>query len=477
MQHVEDSAKPRRVKARGYTPQEVRVGLRQCLIAWFFGASFTAITSGTVFIAFLTKYLKISDFNYSLILSSGSAAVLLQVLGSYIVERTGCTKKIFLICATLHRLLWLAIAAVPLLIPSIHQQSSVVQVLFVGLVYFLSASLANFGAAGWTAWMADIVPRSIAGTFFGVRASFGLFIMSGVGLAVAYVADMSAHLHHTSTMYTLVFGVAAVLGATDILLFLPVREIARPVEVPRPSLLDIVKTPWTSALFRSFCLYTTVSTIGYGIMGAFQTPFAFACGMSVLSATFMLSVIPQISMAVLSPYWGKAIDRFGPKPVLAASALCHIVLPIWWIVLRPGLLWTLPILSIVTGLTWPGIDQVNMYMQLKGFPENRRSAFIAMFVVVFALASMVGTLLGGTLATFSAQHLRQISYLPHWVSHYQPLFALSVLIRLAAFVFILPRMPLAECGSKRDVAHAIAEDMVKSLPRGLRPSGKVKSEK
>jgi MFS family permease len=335
------------------------------------------------------------------------------------------------------------------------------QVTFVGLVYCLSAMLANFGSAGWTAWMANIVPKSLAGVFFGTRAGFGLFMMSGVGLAASYLAD---HMLHTTTMYTLVFSIAAVLGATDILLFLPVREIPRPVETPRPSFMDIITTPWSNALFRSFCLYTVVSTIGYGLMNPFQTPFVFACGMSVLSTTFVIIVLPQVSMAVLSPYWGKAIDRFGTKPVLTASALCHVILPVWWVVMCPRLLWSLPILSIVSGLTWPGIDQVSSYMQFKGFPEQRRSTYIAMFLVVCALAGMVGTLAGGALASYSEQHLRYFAHLPSW-AHYQPLFALSVVVRLLAFVCIIPRMPLPASGTKRDVAHAIAQDVVKSLPR------------
>ncbi len=458
MQPIDDSTKPRRFSARGYTPREVRVGLRRCLIAWFFGASFSAITGGTVFIAFLKKYLQIGDFSYALILSSGSAAVLLQVVGSFVVERTGCTKKVFLICCTIHRLLWLAIAAVPFFTP-IHHQSVALQVTFVGVVFFLSASLGNFCVAGWTAWMADIVPSSISGSFFGLRASFGLFIMSGVGLAAAYLAD---HMLHVTTMYTLVFSIAAILGATDILLFLPVKEIPRPVEEPRPTLIDIVKTPWSNALFRSFCLYTIVSTIGYGLMNPFQIPFVFACGMSVLGATFMLSVLPQVSMAVLSPFWGKAVDRFGPKPVLTASALCHVILPIWWVLLRPSVIWTLPILSILAGLTWPGIDQVSIYMQVKGFPQNRRTAYIAMFMVVAALAGMVGTLIGGAMAHFT-EHFEQLSHQPAW-AHYIPLFALSVIVRLLAFVLIIPRMPLSASGTKRDVAQSIAADVVKAIP-------------
>lgn len=458
MQPVDESAKPRRLSARGYTPREVRVGLNRCLIAWFFGASFSAITGGTVFVAFLKKYLQIGDFSYSLILSSGSAAVLLQVIGSLVVERTGCTKKVFLYFCTIHRLLWLAIAAVPLFTP-IHHQSIALQVTFVGVVFFLSASLSNFCVAGWTAWMADIVPKSLSGSFFGLRASFGLFIMSGVGLAAAYLAD---HMLHTTTMYTLVFSIAAILGATDILLFLPVKEIPRPVEVPRPTLIDLVKTPWSNPLFRSFCLYTVVSTIGYGLMNPFQIPFVFACGMSVVGATFVLSVLPQVSMAVLSQFWGRAVDRFGPKPVLTASALCHVILPVWWVLLRPSALWTLPILSILAGLTWPGIDQVSIFMQVKGFPQSRRTAYIAMLMVVTALAGMVGTLIGGTLAHFT-EHFQQRSHLPAW-EHYIPLFALSVLVRLLAFVLIIPRMPLSASGTQRDVAQSIAQDVVKAIP-------------
>ena len=52
--------------------------------------------------------------------------------------------------------------------------------------------------------------------------------------------------------------------------------------------------------------------------------------MNVSMMNLLLFIIPWVSMALVAPLWGQAVDRFGPKPVLRLSAFCTALSAIGW---------------------------------------------------------------------------------------------------------------------------------------------------
>jgi MFS family permease len=452
-----------RVAAMG--AKDTRRVLGFIMATWAFGAPFFAVTTGAPLTSFLQNYLHTSDFVYGLLMSVGPAAVLFQLLGSYIVERTGRVKRLFLVNMTIHRLLWLLVAALPLVLPVVPGAGTGVQVAIVGGVMFVSQILNNVGSAGWAAWMTTIVPGRLAGRFLGTRAQLGLATMLVGGLVAVVLLDRFAGV---GWMYAAAFGVAALLGTTDILLFTPVPEFPRAPEPRRPSFPELLATPWRERLFRTFAAYVAVAWVSYTMLNAFVWRFCFdsvaqhGMGMNLLTATLIVATLPQLGMALFSGFWGRVLDRLGPRPVLAFSALTHVIFVAVWVFMRPGLFWLLPIAGFLGGLTWPGNDQVLLYMQVKGFPEERRTAYNAMFQVVFGLAGVAGGVLGGVLASAFALLFTHITWLPAGVSHYHPVFLVVLLLRLSALLFIFPRLPLAGVGGHRDVLRALVGGMKRS---------------
>ncbi len=453
------------VKKSGYSAAQMRQGMLYALIAWSFGAPFIAITSGGALTAFLQNYLKTDDFSYGLIMAAGSAAAGFLYIGSYLVEHTGRVKRNFLIFVSLHRLLWLGVAAVPFLAPS---TPHIFKIWIVGLCVFFSALSANIGGAGWVTWMSDIVPKSIAGKYFGVRSRIGLIAMIITSSVMAFLLD---YFKGQGWMYGIAFGSAALLGLIDILLFIPVAEhkVEHNTDMPRATLWEIISIPWLDHKFRSLSLYTIVVWVSYVMMGSFAWRFCFdstdshGLQMNILTATFVMSILPMIPMAWVAPFWGQAIDRFGPKPVLALSSLSQIVLPIGWIIMRPDTVWLLPIMAILGGLCWPGNDQSLFYIQLKEFPAAKRTAYNASFSVVLTMAGLIGNPLGGYLSSLSQQYFSYLNASGIFYSHYQPVFVFCVVLRLLAFLFVLPKLPIAGVARHREVAHSLAKDASSSF--------------
>ena len=446
----------------GYSREDIRRALWQITLAWIFGAPFFSLVGGAAFTSFLTKYLKASDLVYGLVMAAGPAAMIFLFFGSYAAEHSGRAKRNMVVFVMAHRAIWSIVAAIPLYMTGLSQGT---RLAIVGLVAFVSQALANYGGGGWYAWIAEIVPQRIAGRFFGVRAKLAMLSMGLVSTSSVYLLQKHSG---QGWVYALIFGIAALLGSTDLMIISTVRETRRAVEPQPPTLGDVMIMPWRNIAFRRFVLYTASASIAYTMMGPFAWRFCFepvrdhGLGMSVLPAHLLLFILPTAAMAWSSPFWGRAIDRYGPKPVLAASALSAVMIPTIWVWAHHDIVWAAWMASLLTGLTWPGIDQVNTWMMIKGFPDVRRTTYTATFQFVVGLATVVGTALGGVCASLSSSLLGHAG--PGWMSHYQPMFLLTIVLRLAAFMLFMPRLELGGEARFAAVARTIAADMRESLP-------------
>lgn len=472
-------------KPTAISAEQRRQAMRRVVWAWAFGSMFFSITTGAAFTSLLKKFLQVSDFAYGLVMGAGPAAVVFTLLGSLWVERTGRSKPTFLRYLLAARLAWLAIAAAPLFRS---EPGSLWVVGAVGLAAFLSAVFANIGGAGFTVWMSDLVPRESAGAFFGHRARVGLAMMVLASSGVSVVLD---RLPGEAWVYAAVFGFATLVGAVDILLFLRIPEEPRPVGDTQPSLWEIVSVPWRNADFRAYAAYSLAAFVAYSMFWPFLWPFCFepaerhGLGFSLPLTNALIVVLPQLANAFTSPFWGRALDRFGPKPVMGFGAIAAIVLPVFWVLCNRA--WSLdlspvglgvrlempmliPVVSVLGGLCWPSIDQGLVYVQLHGFPEERRTAYVAANNLVIGVAATIGSALGGTIASAFEPLAGKVAWLPAWFSHYQVVFASSILLRLAAFVLLFPRLRLESRGSYAEAGRAVFGEALlplrRMLPRG-----------
>lgn len=463
-----------------YSPEQVEHSLFRIILGWAFGAGFFAITGGAVFASFVKNYLKAPDIPYGLIMAAGPAASVFLFAGSHAVEKSGRAKPIFMLYVTLHRVTWLAMAAIALFAGD-HPAAWLGYL--VAVAVFVATAFTNYGGAGWLVWMSDIVPKRSAGAFWGMRMTVGLLSMVTVSMLTSWIIDGNKT---NPTAYVWIFTAAAALGVADILCFLTVPEIPRIKHAVTPTFWQTFATPWKNRLFRGFALYCALAWMGYVMIGTFIWPFCFepvsknGLGLSLIATNLMIVVLPQLTMAVFAPMWGSAIDRFGPKPVLGLGSLMAAIMPIGWLFIynSPGVdvsigplavhvnrLWLIPILQIVGASTWPAIEQGVLYVQMNGFPEKMRSSYISAFQVVLGLSMMAANWLAGVFATFWLYYKDSVPFFPKWFSHYHPVFLTAILIRLFAYVFLFRRLDLGGDAAVGEVARAVAGETKRVVPK------------
>lgn len=128
---------------------------------------------------------------------------------------------------------------------------------------------------------------------------------------------------------------------------------------------------------------------------------------------------------ILLVLWGRLADRIGNRAILLSVGVLVAVTPLLWLATGANSfsLWVgFPLLHILAGGTWAGIDLCNNNLQLGVAPVKNQASYFAIAAAVAGVAGAVGTTAGGFLAEFA-----DYGGIPG-------LFALSAIVRLLALL-------------------------------------------
>jgi MFS family permease len=390
--------------------------------------------------------------------------VLLQIPGAVTVDWIGARKKFFIWTVTPHRALYILIGLLPWIVPVGVAWAAM---LMVGLV-LVSMGLNNFGGQAWTNWMSDLVPPRVRGKFFAARSRLGVMVFCLSGLAVAAILDLCqqpwfnnlmapisswAQMPPLIFLVSIVFMVAGFVGMFDILMFTKVDE---------PRMREVSAEPWMRRLleplkdreFRRFLGYWSTWTAANSfcawmwwlyLLGFFDEQKArgvnaWYCDHRFIAGTLILGVGFQSGQFLGYPMWGRAVDRFGRKPVLFVSSALHTTGWIWWIFLSPVLLPWLFLTQMVSGFMSGGQDIASFNMILQ-FNRRGGPGYQAVGSVIFSVVGAASTLIAGKLATV----LQGVTFTigegtryEHTYNHYVILIIIGIALKYLGDLVVLP---------------------------------------
>jgi len=459
----------------------LRRSLRLVTVAWMFGVVWLSCTSGDQVRAF-ARMLGFNDFAFGLLAALPFIATFGQLNAAILIERTRMRKYTFIQWGTIHRLLWLAVAAVPLLIAP-GKAAAVVVLAVLGVSYLLGA----MSSPGWVTWMSDLVPRRIRGRYFASRMQWGQVVQVIVVIAIGLALDAATARGKPETlgtqrtlMWTIctILAIGGVFGAVDILIFRRIRDVLPPITAQPPEEGTILSTmrgmlidPLKEKVFRNYVLYGATITFTATFGGWFYWRLATeGLGFSKLGTNCLFMVIGPMAGMIAASWWGRLQDRYGRRPLLIIHTVgtCLSITP--WLfasrnlpnptALLAGVNWVwrhlggggaliaadAPVSAyllgalgcVIGGVAWRGVGLAQTGVTLAFADGQGRSKYVAASAVLISIGGTLGGLAGGVLAQ-SLEYFRThpLTWGPLEWTNWHFCFLVSLIIRVGSLAWLV----------------------------------------
>ena len=445
----------------GLEPHTIK-SLNLVILAVAFGTISFNINGGVAMTGYL-KELGTSDFTFGILYAIGPLAAPMQLVTSYILERTRKRKLILIAGGIVQRMSWLPFGLVPFFVP---MEQPLLRIWMVSLFMMVSAVLVPLVNVPFFSLAADLVPMNIRGSYFAVRSRVTTIFGVAGGILTAWLLDAFTGFNS----YALVFTLSAIAGTLDIICFFGVKfppMAERPEKTDKTDKID--KTEKTekaekadkSNRFTSI-IYGVIKNKSYMRFIIFMTLWLFSTSLSgpfylvylrntvVLSNTLitvLVQILPSMCSIIIVRRWGRAIDSHGNKTIMqiANGILCFA--PFLWII-TPGnndaaAIIMVAVIGFMQGCLTSGFEIGANNIMLGHAPQVNRSMYIAVY---FTTTSMLGTGLGNAMGgwlldnVFSIFERMDIIILGVKMTRYNYIFALTAVLRCVMIYIALPRL-------------------------------------
>lgn len=422
----------------------VRKNLMWVLICILFGNVSFSITGGTALTGYV-KALGATDFAYSLLLGAPYVAKFMQLITSYVLEKTRARRTLLIWFGLVGRMLWLPVGLVPYFIPT---NEGMVQIWAILLLVMVLSCICAFNETAFSSLMADMVPVRISGRYFGARQC--ITMASGIlsGFFVSWLLD-TLTADGSLAGYSIIFAMAGIFGALDVACYFfvdfPPMKAADPSEKKEsmPAMLrDVLSNKRYMKLIAlltiwSFCAQMASPFYNVHMLGPMR--------MSYSEVNLLSAIMTNVAMLLFSGLWGKWLDRYGNKAVLRVFTLLVAMLPFFWLFTGPRIIWMVPIVQFLSGMVWSAVNLSTQNLYLYQAPEKNRSMYFAVYFCITQMAGVSlayaagGWLLDNLLLPLSLQ--LQLSFFGNELNQYHYIFVLSGILRIAVSLLLLRFLP------------------------------------
>ncbi|MBI3836914.1 MAG: MFS transporter [Planctomycetia bacterium] len=355
--------------------------------------------------------------------------VCMQLLSAVAVQRLARRKPLWLCISIVQRMIFLPAALGPWLFPQVDDT------LWIWTLIVLTAlnhAMLHFGTPLWLSWMGDYLPHQGLNRFWGLRhssqqwtaalallANALFFFRSGVDVRGAFAAIIT---------------LGAILGVSDILLFLRVDE--PPMRHAAESRLwDVLAGPFRKKDFRGFILYSCFWNLAAMVGAPFISMYLLEhVGMDLFHVHLMWT-ISWVGGAVLSNRLGQLAERFGQRPVLVLCTAFKSINMIGLLVCPPDptiAFWVLSPVFMIDAFLNAGIAIANNGFMIKNSPRENRTMFIAAGTGFAGILGGAASILAGAAIAASADW--SWTFGSTRFVNFHLLFAISMVLRLASAV-------------------------------------------
>lgn len=408
--------------------RSVRASYAEAAVAELFGAC----TGGAILTAW-ALHLGASPFIIGLLAALPFAAQILQLPGAWLTCTFG-PKPVAIAAIGVSRMLWLPIVALPFVELPVGMPLR----LFVG-VMALAAVFGVIGNNAWTAWIGELVPGAIRGRFFSRRTVYISVASTVASLGAAGALDRLSPRGWTGSTLGGLAAIGCLAGALSLYLLRCQHDPPRARQrIDWRVLIAIVRGRQT----RPFLWYL----LGWNSAVALSASF-FSLHMLVnLRTGFAIAALYGVGVATVricsAPFWGRAVDHVGARPVLVLCSFGIAMVPAIWLFVTPAFLWPLAIEAVLAGALWGGHGIAMLDLTVNSSPGPARPFYLATFAAAGGAGFATAAVFAGLLASRLPE---QFELLGESWTNVHVLFLLSAVARAVA---ALPALRIQEAGAQ-----------------------------
>jgi len=399
------------------------------------GAILFSTTGGPAFTGYASA-LGAGEFMFGLISALPILGSMAQLIVSYLVEKTGKRKALFLAGGITQRSLWLLAAAIPLIMPERFAAYRIWALL--GLIT-TAAIGASFVGITHTSMVAEVIPIDIRGRYLSTRQRLATVVSMISGFGASIVLDRFTGL----TGYTVVFFVAGLAGLCDVLMYTRFKFPETPKHTGGFSLVNGFRECFRTVKTRDYLIFFCAWSFAVNISAPFFNKYA----IDVLKLSFtQIILFGQISANIMALIivrrWGRFIDRYGCVPLMLITGTVTSVLTLVWLPATPGNFVPLLLFNMIGGFFWCANEACALNMQLSHTPDIGRPLALALYAVVTSISAAAAFLCGGALLELTAPIMASagITVFGTPFDHYKLLFIIATVLRFASVIIFLPRV-------------------------------------
>ncbi len=418
------------------TDKNITKSLNFSIIDGAFSAVMGSLAGGIFLTGFALNVLKAQASQIGVLAALPMFANLVQIFGSYIIEKTGKKKSLCFFSLVLSRLLWIFIIILPL---GIFSTLSDWRIWILVGVIAISSLFGSLSGVAWLAWMSELVPENTRGSYFGKRNMIASACgMVAILLGGKFLTSWQTRFGEDSPFgFIIIFiiGLFAGILATWFLARIPETGTGKGNNGQELGFSAFLK-PLKDKNFLKLIIFASAWMFAIQIAAPFYGVFMIENLKIDFTAITIFGTFATFATLFMMKIWGPISDKLGNKPIIIVSGAVLILVPFIWILALPGNFY-IPVMTahILSGAFMAGamLSQFNIMIKLS--PVEGRSIYLALFAAISGTAGAVAPVIGGILSgMLEAVNFQFFSYN---VTNLQVIFLISAVLQAVTLLFIL----------------------------------------
>lgn len=388
-----------------------------------------SITSGA-FLAGLANHMGASDEFNGIIGAIPALAGVVQIFSSMVFEKLERRKFLISILCFIYRLMLGIIFLIPFMVKNTN-----LRLITLALMYGISYILASFITPPASNWIVDLTPESIRGKYFAIKDSYSLAFVTILTLIMGKVLDYCGGKNSADFGYAIVALVVIILTIMNFIFLSSIKEPIIKKMQTEISLRDVIFNPIRNKGFRNIIILFILWNIAFQIGGPFFSVYMVTKLKLSYTYIMLMGVLTSLVRVFIVVYWGKLADSFSwvacAKYSIGALAICH---GLWTLVDQNSMGYLVPILNILGGIAWGGINISLFNIQFVYSPKEGRTMYLGLNAAIGGVLGFLSTMVGSVLLKLLQSFKVQI--LIFQISNMQILFLLSGTLLFVCAIYI-----------------------------------------